>query len=200
MKPTFDISGRSTEAVVIGASAGGIDALLAILKKLPASYPLPIIALVHMLEDRDSRLAEIFQDRMALTVREAVERESIEPGILYLASPGYHLLIEKDRSFSLSCELPLHFSRPSIDILMESAADTYADKLAGFLLTGANQDGAEGLRCIKANGGLTVVQDPQEAEVRFMPDAAIALEAPDFILSLANIHAMLLALGNMNAR
>jgi two-component system chemotaxis response regulator CheB len=196
MTPACDISGRSIEAIVIGASAGGIDALLTILAALPATYPLSIIALVHMLDERDNRLVEVFQDRLALKVKEATEKMHIAPGAVYVASPGYHLLIENDRSFSLSCEPPLHFSRPSIDILMESAADTFADKLAGFLLTGANQDGADGLKKIKANGGLTVVQDPEEAQVRFMPEAAIKLQAPDFILSLSQIHMMLLALGN----
>jgi two-component system chemotaxis response regulator CheB len=200
MSPAFDLSRRSIEAIVIGASAGGIDAFLTIFSALPATYPLSIITIVHMLDERDSRLVEVFQDRLALKVEEAIEKKHIKPGTLYVATPGYHLLIENDRSFSLSCEPPLHFSRPSIDILMESAADTYTDNLAGFLLTGANQDGAEGLKKIKSNGGMTVVQDPEEAQVRLMPEAAIKLQTPDFILSLSQIHMMLLALGDTNAR
>jgi two-component system chemotaxis response regulator CheB len=123
-----------------------------------------------------------------------VDKEEIVPGTLYFASSGYHLSIEHDRTFSFSCEPPVHFSRPSIDILMESAADTYQERLAGFLLTGANFDGAAGLKKIKERGGLTVVQDPAEAQVAVMPREAIKYQVPDFILKLAEIQSLLLLL------
>ena len=184
------------EAVVIGASAGGVHALLALLTDLPRSFGLPVIVVLHLPEDRDSQLAEIFQYRLPIAVRQAADKESIAPATLYFAGPGYHLSVEMDRTFSLSCEEALHFSRPSVDILMESAADAYGAALAGILLTGANEDGAAGMARIKQQGGLTVVQDPVEAEVPTMPEAAIFRQAPDFILKLAGIRDLLLKLGH----
>ena len=185
---------RAIEAVVIGASAGGVYALLALLADLPRSFRLPVIVVLHLPENRDSQLAEIFQYRLPIAVRQAADKESIAPATLYFAGPGYHLSVEMDRTFSLSCEEALHFSRPSVDILMESAADAYGAALAGILLTGANEDGAAGMARIKQQGGLTVVQDPVEAEVPTMPEAAIFRQAPDFILKLAGIRDFLLKL------
>lgn len=185
-------STQSIEAVVIGASAGGVQALLTVLADLPRSFHLPLIVVLHLPEGRDSQLAEIFQYRLPIEVREAADKETILPGTLYFAGPDYHLLVEMDRTFSLSSEEPLHYSRPSINVLMESAADAYGPALAGILLTGANEDGATGMARIKQQGGLTVVQDPAEAAVPTMPEAAIRRQAPDFILKLAGIRDFLL--------
>ena len=185
-------STQSIEAVVIGASAGGVQALLTVLADLPRSFHLPLIVVLHLPEGRDSQLAEIFQYRLPIEVREAADKETILPGTLYFAGPDYHLLVEMDRTFSLSSEEPLHYSRPSINVLMESAADAYGPALAGILLTGANEDGATGMARIKQQGGLTVVQDPAEAAVPTMPEAAIRRQAPDFILTLASIRDFLL--------
>ena len=197
-QPAFEsLSGRTINAVVVGASAGGIDAMLHIFSTLPAGYRLPIIALLHIPDERQSRLAELFQQRLAIPVKEAADKEEIVPGTLHFASAGYHLSIEHDHTFSLSCEPPVHFSRPSIDILMESAADSYGDQLAGILLTGANFDGAAGLKRIKERGGLTVVQDPDEAQVAVMPREALKYQAPDFVLPLAKIRELLLFLNHV---
>ncbi len=182
------------EAVVIGASAGGVYALLRVLSGLPDNFRLPMVAVLHLPEGRDSRLAELFQKRLPIAVREAADKESIAPATLYFAAPGYHLSVEMDRTFSLSCEAPVHYSRPSIDVLMESAADAYGPGLAGILLTGANFDGAAGLAKIQQQGGLTVVQDPAEAEVAAMPEAAIRKLHPDLILTLDGIRSLLLKL------
>lgn len=199
--PSLDsIRTRRLAAVVVGASAGGIDAMMAIFTALPADYPLPIIALLHIPESHESRLAEIFQHRLAIPVRDAVDKQEIVPGTLYFAGAGYHLSIEQDKTFSYSCEPPVHFSRPSIDILMESAADTYGEQLAGILLTGANYDGAAGMQRIKQQGGVTVVQDPHEAQVAIMPSEAIRQQQPNFILPLADIRTMLLLAGETNVR
>lgn len=187
------------DAIVIGASAGGIDALLQLLPGLPPAFRIPIVVMLHLPEERDSHLAEIFNLRLALPVREAMDKEAIRPGTVYFAAPGYHLSIEYDRSFSLSCEPPLHYSRPSIDILMESAADAYGSAVAGVLLTGANEDGAAGLCKIHACGGVTIVQDPKEAQSAVMPDAALSLFAPDHVLKLNDIHALLLTLDRSHA-
>lgn len=186
---------RAIEAIAIGASAGGIRALLEILTPLPVGFPLPIIVVLHMPEKGTSKLADVFQQYLKIPVRQAQDKERIVAGCLYFAGPGYHLAIERDHSFSLSSEDPVHYSRPAIDILMSSAADVYGAGLAGFLLTGANTDGAEGLASIKEAGGLTVVQDPDEAEISTMPKAAIQLCQPDMILSLQAMHALIHSLG-----
>lgn len=183
------------KAVVIGASAGGVDALMDILPGLPASFGLPLVVVLHLPQSRHSHLAEIFGRRTSLQVREAADKETLTPGTLYFAPPGYHLLVETDHSLSLSCEAHVHFSRPSIDVLMESAADVYGSALAGILLTGANADGALGLDKIGRQGGLTVVQDPAEAQMPAMPEAAIRLCPPDLILDLKSIHSLLLEMG-----
>ncbi|WP_343730492.1 chemotaxis protein CheB [Duganella sp.] len=188
------LAGRKVEAVVIGASAGGVGALLRLLPGLPAGYGRALMAILHIPEGRQSHLAGVFQQRMHLPVREARDKEEVSAGTLYFAGSGYHLSVENDRSFSLSCEAPLHFARPAIDYLMQSAADAYGPALAGILLTGANQDGAAGLAAIGAAGGLTVVQDPREADVPTMPQEAIALRQPDLILTLDDIHTLLLML------
>jgi two-component system chemotaxis response regulator CheB len=190
------LKGRTIEAVVIGASAGGVGALLRLLPGLPSQYERALVVLLHLPEGRQSQLAEVFQHRMRMPVREAVDKESLSSGTLYFAGSGYHLSIEEDRSFSLSCEAPLHFARPAIDYLMESAADAFGPALIGILLTGANHDGAAGLAAIAAAGGLTVVQDPREAEVPTMPQEAIRLRQPDLVLPLDAIHTLLLMLEN----
>jgi len=187
---------RALAAIVIGASAGGVHALLEILGKLPAGFSLPLIVALHLPEDRKSQLATIFQHRLSIPVREAADKEVIVPGTLYFAGPGYHLSVEMDRSFSLSCEAPVNHARPSIDFLMESAADAYGPALAGILLTGANDDGAAGLARIGELGGLTIVQDPVQAEARAMPEAALRRMQPDHVLSLGAIHTLLLELGH----
>lgn len=186
---------RRIEAVVIGASAGGFEALLAVLKGLPASFPMPLVAVLHLPENHDSRLAELFDHRLPLPVREARDKESLASGTLYFAPSGYHLSIENDHSFSLSCEERVSYARPSIDVLFASAADAYGKSLAGILLTGANYDGAAGLAGMRIAGGLTIVQDPATAEVSTMPEAALRRMTPDLILSLAEINALLHRLG-----
>lgn len=182
---------RAIEAVVIGASAGGVDALLDVLPGLPATFRLPIVVVLHLREDRPSLLAHLFGLRLPIAVREANDKETIAAATLYFAPPGYHLSIEPDRSFSLSCEAPVHFSRPSIDLLMESAADAYGPALAGILLTGASSDGAAGLARIKHCGGYTVVQNPAQAQVATMPEAALRQHTPDQILDLKDIRSLL---------
>lgn len=187
-------AGREIDAVIIGGSAGGLEAMLRILSALPAGYRLPLIALLHLPGNGDSKLAEVLGARLAIPVEEAVDKAHIMPGTLYIAPGGYHLLVEQDHSFALSCEAPVHYSRPSIDVLMESAADAWGPRLAGILLTGANDDGAEGLARIGEHGGLTVVQDPHEAAIPTMPRAAMKRRAPDLVLPLDRIRALLLEL------
>lgn len=187
---------HNIEAVVVGASAGGVHALLNLFSGLPAHFRLPIVTVLHLSSGRDSQLPEIFRHRLSMNVREAADKEKIKPSTLYFAGPGYHLSVEADRSFSLSCEEPLNYSRPSIDVLMVSAADAYGTSLAGILLTGANLDGSDGMAHIKERGGITVVQDPAEAEVPTMPESAIRRSPPSLILTLADIRNLLIELND----
>ena len=186
---------RRIDAVVIGASAGGFEAMLAVLKGLPSTYPMPLVAVLHLPDNHDSRLAELFDYRLALRVREARDKEAIEPGTLYFAPSGYHLLVETDHTFSFSCEDRVNYARPAIDVLFETATDAWGKSLAGILLTGANYDGAAGLAGMRVAGALTIVQDPATAEVPTMPEAAILAMTPDLILPLAEIHSLLRRLG-----
>ncbi|MEA3233557.1 chemotaxis protein CheB [Pseudomonas mosselii] len=185
---------NGVRAIVIGASAGGVTALFSVLGALPADFAIPVLCVLHLPDDRHSQLAEVLQRRLQRPVHEALDKARIEPGQIYVAGPGYHLSVERDFSFSLSQEAPVHFSRPAIDFLFESAADAYGTGLLGVLLTGANEDGARGLLHIRQSGGRTVVQDPREAQVALMPEAALALHDPDHILSLGGIGQLLATL------
>ncbi|WAN09431.1 chemotaxis protein CheB [Stutzerimonas balearica] len=179
------------EAVVIGTSAGGLAALSRLVSGLSSHFPLPILVVQHVPAGTPTQLAEIFQRKTGLRVKEADEKEALRPATLYFAPPGYHLLLESDCSLSLSQDDAVHFSRPSIDVLFESAADALGPALLGILLTGANEDGAAGLAAIHHAAGLTIVQDPAEAEVDTMPRAALQRLAPDYLLPLRDIHQLL---------
>ncbi|EWC42228.1 chemotaxis protein CheB [Pseudomonas stutzeri] len=179
------------EAVVIGTSAGGLEALGVVLDALPSDFRLPLLVVQHVPANGPTHLAEIFRRRTQLLVKEAEDKDTVRGATLYFAAPGYHLLVERDCSLSLSQDDPVHYSRPSIDVLFESAADVWGEQVAGLLLTGANEDGAAGLEAIHRSGGLTVVQDPSEAAVATMPRAALRRFAPDFILPLRDIHQLL---------
>jgi two-component system chemotaxis response regulator CheB len=182
------------EAIVIGASAGGVEALLNILGPLRVGFGLPIIVVLHLPAERRSHLAEVFARRVSLPVAEAMDKTPVQAGTLYFATPGYHLSVEQDRSFSLSLEDRVHHSRPAIDYLFESAADAYGPNLAAVLLTGANQDGAKGMSQVKRRGGLTIVQDPDDAQVATMPQAALDILQPDHILPIRGIGRLLVEL------
>jgi two-component system chemotaxis response regulator CheB len=182
------------EAIVIGASAGGVEALLNILSPLRGGFVLPIIVVLHLPDARRSQLAEVFARRVSMPVLEAHDKTRVEAGTLYFAASGYHLSVEQDRSFSLSLEPRVHYSRPAIDFLFESAADAYGPALAAVLLTGASQDGARGLAQVKRRGGLTIVQDPDEAQVATMPLAALDIHQPDHILPIRGIGRLLVEL------
>ncbi|MDD2002613.1 MULTISPECIES: chemotaxis protein CheB [Pseudomonas] len=181
-------------AVVIGASAGGVAALFQVLGTLPSAFAIPVLCVLHLPDDRHSQLAGVLQRRLHRPVCEARDKERISGGQIYVAGPGYHLSVERDLTLSLSQEEPVHFSRPAIDFLFISASDAFGDGLLGVLLTGANEDGARGLAYIKNNGGRTIVQDPRDAQVALMPEAALALHQPDHILTLSGIGQLLATL------
>jgi len=178
---------RHMEAVVLGASVGAVEALSIILPGLPRGYALPLMVVVHSPPDKPSIIVELFRAKCRIEVKEAEDKEPIRPGTLYFAPPNYHLLVEGDRRLSLSSDPPVLFSRPSIDVLFESAADAYGQHLAGVILSGANNDGARGLQAIGEAGGITVVQSPESAQAAAMPQAALAACPSARVMSLEQI-------------
>jgi two-component system chemotaxis response regulator CheB len=184
------LSGR-VDAVVIGTSAGGVDALLRILPALPAKLAVPILIVIHLPRERDSLLPQIFQPKCLRPVREAEDKEPLAPGTVYFAPPDYHLLVDEGPVLALSSDPLVNFSRPSIDVLFESAADAFGPRLAAVLLTGANQDGAAGLEAVDRAGGITIVQDPADAQVPVMVESALRRIAATFVLTLTEIEHLL---------
>lgn len=179
-------------AVVMGASAGALETLSAILPELPPDYKLPVMVVVHLPPDKPSLLAELLARKCRVTVREAEDKEPIRPGTVYVSPPDYHLLVEQDGHLSLSADAPVQYSRPSIDVLLESAADAYGETLIGIVLTGANSDGASGLAAIASVGGTALVQNPKTAYAAAMPRAARAACPTASSLTPAEIVSFLL--------
>lgn len=180
------------EAIVIGVSSGGMQAMNAIFPLLPKDFKVPIIIVQHIGAHSDGEWIRILDHKCNLHVKEADEKEMIEPGNIYIAPPNYHLLIEKNKTFSLTIDQRVNFARPAIDVLFETAAQAYQKKLIGVILTGSNYDGTKGMATIKDLGGLTIAQDPSTAASSFMPASAIAAMQPDYILSLDDIVKLLL--------
>ncbi len=180
-------------AVIIGASAGALEALSLILPALPAAFPLPIFVIVHVPPHKPSVLADIFNAKCRLRAIEVEDKEPIEPGVIYFAPPNYHLLFEDQSSLALSNEDEVLFSRPSIDVAFESAAEVWGAELIGIILTGANQDGARGLQALSKAGGTVIVQNPEDAYAKAMPETAIAFSPQAQVLSIADISAYLMS-------
>lgn len=187
------------DAIVIGGSAGGVEALSVVLPALPAKLCASVFVVLHLPRERPSLLAEIFSHKCALPVMEAEDKMRVEPGTVYFAPPDYHLLIDAGPQLALSVDELVHFSRPSIDVLFESAADVYAQRLMGIILTGANEDGSEGLAAIHRSGGVTIVQEPDSALVSVMVLAALKRSHPDFVLPLGQIAELLRTLARADA-
>jgi len=166
------VSPSPDQAVAIGASAGGVQALLTLLPALPADFPWPIFIVLHVPADRGNVLAPLFEAKCRLEVKEAEDKETARPGVVYFAPSNYHLLVESNGDLALSSDEAVNYSRPSIDVLFESAADAYGAGLTGVILTGANEDGAAGLSAVAAAGGIALVEEPAAAYAQAMPQAA----------------------------
>jgi two-component system chemotaxis response regulator CheB len=184
---------RAIEVIAIGASAGAIETLRIVLASLPRSFGAALLLVVHVPANGESMLADVLARHCALPVREATDKEKIEDGTLYVAPPGYHLLVEPDKTLSLSVDAPVNFSRPSIDVLFESAAYAYRDRLLGIVLTGANEDGADGLLAVRRSGGLAWVQEPSSAAAAVMPRTAIERAGADAVYDPSTLAAELVA-------
>ncbi len=181
-------------AVVIGVSTGGVQALKYLFSHLPADFPLPILVVSHIMPAADDGLAVLLNSYSPLTVKEADEGEGIQGGWVYLAPANYHLLVERGGGVSLSVDPPVNYARPSVDVLFESAAEVYGRHLIGVLLTGAGHDGSYGIARIKEHGGCTIVQNPDDAEMRSMPQRALEMITPAHICTLHNLPDLLTVL------
>jgi two-component system chemotaxis response regulator CheB len=177
-------------AIVIGCSAGGVDALMTLLGKLDVRLRQPLLVCCHRSDTMDV-LADVLGRASVLPVTDAVEREPVRSGVVYLAPSGYHLLVESNLHFALSADPRVNFSRPSIDVLFYSAAEVWQRDLIGVVLTGANADGAAGLQRIRQLGGIAVVQSPSDAEATTMPQAALDTAGADYCVPLSEIAPLL---------
>ncbi len=175
------------KAVAVGASAGGVKALNRILPQFGHGFAAAVILVQHRNEDEGSFLVDAIAKNCRLRVKDVMDKEPVLPGIVYVAPAGYHLLVEKDHHFALSVDDPVCYSRPSIDVLFESAAQAYGHNLIAVILTGANSDGTRGMAAVKSNGGYTIAQDPDQAPAGFMPKSAIDAHVVDAVLPLEKI-------------
>ena len=180
------------EAIVIGVSSGGLKALKLIFSALPSDFAVPVIIVQHIGPRSENSWIKLLNDSCAIPIKEADEKEKVGTGNIYVAPSNYHLMIEEDKTFSLTIDERVNFARPSIDVLFESAAEAYKEKLIGIILTGANNDGTKGVKRIKERGGMVIIQDPNTAESSYMPASAIAAIQPDYILELDQIGELLM--------
>ncbi len=179
------------KVIIIGVSTGGLKALKAILSILPSEFALTVIIVMHRHKDTGGYLERSLDNECKMHVKQADEKEEIKAGVVYVAPPNYHLLIEDDGTFSMSLEDAVNYARPSVDVVFESALEVYGKGLIGVILTGANKDGSMGLKKIKQAGGLAIVQTPETSEAADMPSAAIAAANPDYVLPIEKIGPLL---------
>jgi two-component system chemotaxis response regulator CheB len=184
--------------VGVGTSWGGLAALSTLLGELPADFALPLVVVQHRSKDSDRLLTDLLQDTTDLKVCELEDKEPLVPGTVHVAPANYHVLIE-DGYLSLTLEAPVRFSRPSIDVMFTSAADTYGSRAIGVVLTGANEDGARGLADIVKRGGRALVQDPRTAEIPVMPEAALKAVPSAELLELSGLAPRLIDLSHARA-
>ena len=188
-------SEKKQRAVVMGASAGGGETIRRIISALGPGYGLPIFIVQHLFQSDDGMFADGLQHRTALKVNVPCDKDRIKAGEIFVAPANYHMLVERDGTVALSIEEKVNYSRPSIDVLFESAVYVWGSGVVGILLTGSNNDGTEGLRAIREAGGLTVAQDPFSAEYPFMPQSAIDAGAAELVLVPEEIAGLLVELG-----
>jgi len=186
MNAAMDIS-LSPRVLVIGASAGGVTALQKTLRALPAGLSIPVLVVLHLPRDRPSRIAELLDPDCALSVREADDKQPLQPGTVTFAPPDYHMLVEDEQSVALSLDAPVLFSRPAVDPLFESAAAVFGERVLAILLTGASSDGSDGVAAVREAGGHAWVQCPDDAEASLMPASALQRAGADAVLTLDQI-------------
>jgi len=174
---------RNCEALIIGGSAGSLEVLLKVLPALDTDLAFPVLIVIHRKNGADSLLPELLSGRTRLTVKEAEEKELLLPGVIYIAPSDYHVLVEMDHTLSLDYSEKINYSRPAIDASFQTAAEVYQDRLACILLSGSNADGVDGLKYVKDWGGMAVIQNPDNAQVAYMPNQAKSQVKIDHILN-----------------
>ncbi|RZJ60963.1 MAG: chemotaxis protein CheB [Flavobacterium sp.] len=175
------------KVLIIGGSAGSLEVLIKILPRINKIPDFAFVIVVHRKSGEDTTLEELLSIKSVIPVAEVEDKVPLVPGYIYVAPSGYHLLFEKDNTLSLDASEKINYSRPSIDVAFESAADAYGSAVTGILLSGANADGTSGLLAIRKAGGITAVQNPASAEMPFMPQHAIDAGQPDYILKAEDI-------------
>jgi two-component system, chemotaxis family, protein-glutamate methylesterase/glutaminase len=188
------LANRRIEVVLIGGSAGSFPVVNTILEYLPSDYSLPVVLCLHRLRDKREGFREALEIKSRLPVLEPNDKDTIVEGNVYLAPSNYHLLIENPYTFALSTTELVQFSRPSIDVLFESAADAWGPNVLAIVLSGANRDGAFGMKWLKRKGGFNVVQDPKTCTMPTMPEACIGMTEIDLVLDVTDIISLLLQL------
>ncbi len=183
--------------VIISGSSGSLEALSAILPNLDKTFSIPIVIVLHRSPNTDSGLTDLLSSKTVLQVKEADEKDRLQPGWIYLAPPDYHLLIEEDGTISLDASSKVNYSRPSIDVSFSSAAEVYRDGLTAVLLSGANSDGSNGMKTVQQYGGRNIVQDPAEAMVSYMPQQAILFSGATEMLTASSIGKVLNEISKM---
>jgi two-component system, chemotaxis family, protein-glutamate methylesterase/glutaminase len=181
--------------VLIAGSAGSLQVLLSVLVAMGREYPIPVLVVLHRNNLFESSLEELMSIRTNLVIKEVEEKEPILPGVVYLCPADYHVLVEKDFTFSLDYSERVNYSRPSIDVTMRSAADVYGEGLIALLLSGGNADGSDGMAYVQSKGGITVAQDPETAEVPYMPQQAILRMAVDLVVSTEGLPGLMKGFG-----
>lgn len=186
------------KAIFIGGSAGSFKVVNKILTDLPANYPFPVVICMHRLRNIRSGFVSTLAINCQLKIKEAIDKEKISPSTVFIAPANYHLMINHGFHFSLSIEPPINHSRPSIDIMMETAAEVYREKAVGILLSGANTDGAKGMEKINENEGITIVQDPKKSDIPTMPESCLRLFEPTKVADVDSIIKFILELSHKN--
>ncbi len=179
------------KAIVIGGSAGSVKVIFNMLKSIPQNFPVPIIIALHRPDQESSQMGSLFKDISKVAFDEPNRKTPIKNNHIYLAPAGKHIVVETDFSINIDTSPLVQYSRPSIDVLFLSAAEVYKRNLLGIILTGSNEDGSLGLQNIKKNGGLVVIQDPKDASISRMPEAALAKVSPDMVLTKEQIFELL---------
>ena len=187
---------KQDKLVLIAGSAGSLQVILAVLTAMGREYPIPVLVVLHRNNLFESSLEELITSRTNVVIKEVEEKEPILPGVVYLCPADYHVLVEKDLTFSLDYSERVNYSRPSIDVSMRSAADVYGSGLIALLLSGGNADGADGMVYVQSKGGFTVVQDPGTAEVPYMPQQAILRLSVDLVVPTDELPGLMKGFGN----
>jgi two-component system, chemotaxis family, protein-glutamate methylesterase/glutaminase len=188
---------KQDKLLLIAGSAGSLQVVLSVLTALGREYPIPVLVVLHRNNVFESSLEELMSSRTNLVIKEVEEKEPILPGIVYLCPADYHVLVEQDHTFSLDYSERVNYSRPSIDVSMRSAADVYGSGVIALLLSGGNADGADGMAYVQSMGGFTVVQDPETADVPYMPQQAILRLSVDLVVPTNELPGLMKGFGRV---